>query len=219
MIDLDNWKINNLVIELRFSPSPYFFKKKSELIENLYMDFPNYNIPNNEPTPVAMHTENNPGINLNMAPNRLVILFEKFDDDKILDKGKRVINFVLKTLQVQLIKRFGMRINMIKKMELKNANDILNSFINNKFTGLNLMNSSCILNFKNSQDENLRIALSRGITQNVQVGVNNGDIQQEPISGLSSDIDFSKENVEPNNVINLIDNGFREYEKCQLSIH
>lgn len=219
IMNLDSWKINNLVVEIVFKPSPYFFKRKNELIEKLYMEFPNYNTQNNNlPGPIAMHTSDNPGINLNIFPNKFAIIFEKMNDENIISKGKDVCDIVIKLLEVNSIQRFGMRINLIKQMDLINADKILNSFINNKFKDLNLVNSSCLLNLTTSENANLRIALNRGMSQSIQIGPNLNNIQQAPISGIIADIDFFKVNIDSKDINHLIDIGLKEYEKCQLEI-
>lgn len=218
MLDLERWKVNNLVIELRFAPSPYFFKNRNEIIENLYVKFPNYDFKSaNVPGPMVMHTENNPGISLNIFPNKLAVIFEQFDNLDLIHIGKDACKSIIEILKIISIQRFGMRINMIKRMELIDADKILNSFINNKFDELDLINSSCILNLTGSEDVNLRISLNRGMSQTVQIGLNS-NIQQEPVSGLAVDIDVSKNDVKGDDIISFIDNGLREYEKCQSVI-
>lgn len=216
MINLKEWQLNNLVVELRYPPSPYFFKNKNAMIEKLYVDFPNNNLNNIDV--IVMHTEENPGVGLNVFPNRTNIMFEgaRYIGD-IVNKSNNVINGVFEFLGINKVSRFGMRINLVKKVDELSADRILNKFINNQFENYMLLSSSCVLNLRTINNENLRIALNKGISQNFII--NQSQIQQNSSnSGIITDIDFSKENVKSDEILTLIKNGLREYEKCQLEI-
>lgn len=215
MINLKEWKVNNLVIELRFAPPLHFFDKREELIKNLYMTFPVMNT--QDANSIVMHTENNPGISLNIFPNRLTLVFEQFHDASILceDLCSKLYS-ILQILDIPTLQRFGMRINMLKMADPKTTDAILNKFLNNKFEDLNLTNSSYVLNFTNKEDFNIRVALNKGISQNFQIIMNQPN--EQSYFGVTVDIDVSKEIVDAKEIESLIDCTLKEYEKCQLAI-
>lgn len=219
MMNLQEWKINNLIIELTYAPSPHFFKKRTELIENLYMTFPNFNSQNMDS--ITMHTTNNPGINLNILPNRLVLIFEQLENIDILGNNKKLCVDILNALEISIIQRFGMRVNMVKKTDTKAADEILNKFFDNRFKDLSLVDSGYNLNFKSDSNLNIRIALNKGISQNLQINFNQvslNQVNQQSNMGIITDIVVSKENVNTEEIIGLIDIALKEYEKCQLVI-
>ena len=120
---------------------------------------------------------------------------------------------IYKLLDISIVERVGIRINLVKEMDEKEAKCFTKQFIDKgKVEGIGeLLNSAVILNFK-ELDKCARVSISSGTIQSLAIKNN---IQQQTITtkGVLIDIDYFVEHLKPENVTNQFEQGFDQFEK------
>ena len=160
-----------------------------------------------------MHTKNFPGVNLVIMPNRLLLNFEKFENNtKFIDTCKHKWQSIYKHLNIRIVERVGIRINLIKEMDEKKATEITKQLINSdklkEVSGL--VSSGVTLNFR-ELDKNVRVLINSGVFQSISIDHN----VQKPIitKGLMVDIDYYLEKQKSENVASHFKQSLDKFEK------
>ena len=211
----DSWKVISLGTEIRYAPSPKFFDKKQNFLKEFMVELPNYDA--NTVDNLTMHSKYFPGVNLVIMPNRMLLSFEKFENKtKFIDMCKNKWQSILRNLNISIVERVGIRINLIKEMDEKKANEFTKQLINNQklkeVTGL--ISSGVTLNFR-ELDKCVRVVISAGSFQSFTI--DNNIQKQTNTIGLLVDIDYYIESQRPENVSCHFEQSFDKFDKLLRS--
>lgn len=214
----NNWTNNNAIVECRFQPSQEFFKNMQNIITKLFVEFPEYNTQNIGN--FFMHTSVHPGIAVVVLPNRFSITYEKdYSDDEIVRVANEVFKIFLDELEIKKFERIGLRMQSVKSIDIEDAKKAVNSFINaNKIKeDLFLKSSNITMNFM-YKDFNVRSSFTAGIAQSITISnIQNAQntVRNNSLSGILSDIDFYKENIEYTNTNGFVNIALEGILKCK----